>query len=150
MRPLNRVQTLAWVLGALLMVVGMGCYVFLLRNFYAAVAYLFGSVLFAVFQCMQTYEGNDFTIRRLKNMLTLADILFVVTGILLIDTSTKFFLPLFRNMNTYFNYVYNKWLVVLLVAVILELYAVNRIAYMLRKSKEKEEGENKGEGGEPK
>ncbi len=134
-RELGIIGTVLFVLGSVLMVVGLGVFVFLLRNVYGAVCFLCGAVLFAVMQCMQTYSGDDFTLRRLKNMMNLADLLFVLAGILLLDTSTQFLRGLFSNVMVYFNYIYNKWLIVLLVAVMLELYSVNRISYKLRRMK---------------
>ncbi len=136
LRTLSPTQTALYALGALLMVVGMGCYVFLIPSptlrFYAAIAFLVGAVFFATMQCMQTYQGNDFTLRRLKNMLNLADILFVLTGILMIDSIKQFLRHMFSNITTYYTYIYNKWFLILLIAVILELYAVNRISYRLK------------------
>lgn len=132
-RPLTRTQSAVFVASGVLMVAGMGCFVFMVWRLWAAVAYLVGAVLFAVLQCMQTYHGDDFTIRRLKNIMTMADLLFVLAGVLMIDTCTQFLRPLFSNPVNYFNYLFNKWLVVLLVAVVLELYSVNRISYKLRK-----------------
>lgn len=132
-RPLTRTQSAVFVASGVLMVAGMGCFVFMVWRLWAAVAYLAGAVLFAVLQCMQTYHGDDFTIRRLKNIMTMADLLFVLAGVLMIDTCTQFLRPLFSNPVNYFNYLFNKWLVVLLVAVVLELYSVNRISYKLRK-----------------
>ncbi len=132
MRQLNRTQNSVFLFGSLLMVVGMGFYAFQVQRLYAAVVYLAGAIIFAILQCMQTYQGTDFVIRRLKNMMNLADILFVLAGILMIDTATMFLRPMFSNIETYFQWLYNKWLVVLLVAVILELYSVNRISYKLK------------------
>ncbi|MCD7714115.1 MAG: hypothetical protein LUI08_04215 [Prevotella sp.] len=139
-RPLTRMQSALFVAGGVLMVAGMGCFVLIrtpqwaqIARLWAAVAYLAGAVLFAVLQIMQSYRGGDFVIKRLKNIMTMADLLFVLAGVLMIDTCTEFLRQLFSNPVNYFNYLYNKWLVVLLVAVVLELYSVNRISYKLRK-----------------
>ncbi len=139
-RPLTRMQSALFVAGGVLMVAGMGCFVLIrtpqwaqTARLWAAVAYLAGAVLFAVLQIMQSYRGGDFIIRRLKNIMTMADLLFVLAGVLMIDTCTEFLRQLFSNPVNYFNYLYNKWLVMLLVAVVLELYSVNRISYKLRK-----------------
>ncbi len=138
LRPMNALETLLFAGGGLLMVVGMGLYVFAMRPWWAAVVYLVGSVLFGILQVMQSYTGDNFKIQRLKNMTTLADILFILAGVLMVDTSLQFLRPMFSNGITYFQWVYNKWLVVLLVAVILELYAINRIAHYLKKAKKEQ------------
>ncbi len=132
-RQLTRAQSAAFVAGGVLMVAGMGCFVFMALRPWSAAAYLAGAALFAVLQCMQTYHGEDFTVKRLKNIMTMADLLFVLAGVLMIDTCTQFLRPLFSNVMNYYTYLYNKWLVALLVAVALELYSVNRISYKLRK-----------------
>ncbi len=137
LRELTRLQSWVFVLGGLLMVVGMGCYVFMFHRTEAAFVYLTGSVIFSVLQCMQTYSGESFTIKRLKNIMNMADLLFILAGVLMIDTSTHFLRPMFSNQIYYIQYVYNKWLILLLVAVILELYTVHRIAHELGKDSEK-------------
>ncbi len=123
------------MIGSLLMVVGMGCYAFMFERFVAALVYLAGAIIFATLQCMQSYRGDDFVVRRLKNMMNLANILFVLAGLLMVDTCGKFMLHVFTNPEAYFQWMYNKWLVVLLVAVVLELYSINRISYRLKKKK---------------
>ncbi len=140
MRQLSRVQSAFFVAGGVLMVAGMGCFVFIRQQewapaarLWASVAYLAGAVVFAILQCMQSYHGDDFVLRRLKNIMTMADLLFVIAGVLMIDSCRMFLRPMFSNEIVYFKYLYNKWLVVLLVAVVLELYSVNRISYKLRK-----------------
>lgn len=132
-------QSAAFIIGGLLMVVGMGCYVFMFHRMEAAFVYLVGSVVFAVLQCMQTYHGDSFTIKRLKNIMNMADLLFVLAGILMVDTCTQFLRPMFSNHIYYIQYVYNKWLILLLVAVILELYTTHRISHELGKQKNGEE-----------
>ncbi len=135
MRQLTTSQTVVYAAGGLLMVAGMGCYVFLFRPLWTAALYLVGAVLFAIMQCLQTYHGDNFTVKRLKSIMTMADLLFVVVGILMVDSATRFLRPIFHSAATYYQWVYNKWLVVLLVAVVLELYSINRISYILRKKR---------------
>ena len=51
--------------GGLLMVVGVGCYVFMFATQIVCWIALVGSILFATMQMMQTYEGLNPTIKRL-------------------------------------------------------------------------------------
>ena len=56
----------------------------------------------------------------------------------MVDSVYHFLLPLFRNSSGdgYYNYiqfVYNKWVVLLLVAAILEVYTTHRISSELQK-----------------
>ena len=73
------------------MVVGVGSFVLLFNQRISCWVFLLGAVLFALMQLMQTYEGNDLTIRRLKRIQDLSDMLFVIAGILLVDTAYGFF-----------------------------------------------------------
>ena len=133
MRPLTRLQSLLFLVGGILMVVGATAFVLMWHREVACWVFLAGAVLFAVIQSMQIYEGNNTTIRRLKKILNVADLFFVLAAILMVDTCHHFLLPLFRNGGsdgyyTYIEYVYNKWVVFLLVAAILEVYATFRIS----------------------
>ena len=89
---------------------------------------------------MQIYEGNSFVVKRLKRIQAVASIFFLISGILMIDTVHHFLLSLFQNAGSngyqnYLAYVYNKWVVLLLVAAILELYTTHRIGTELQKEK---------------
>ena len=134
-RCLNTTQSALFLLGGILMVAGMGCYVFMFCRMAAGAAYLAGAVIFAVMQCMQTYHGTSLTLRRLKGIMTMADLFFVLAGVLMIDTECHFLRPMFSNQEHYIEYVYNKWLVLLLVAVVLELYSTHRISREIEKKK---------------
>ncbi len=134
-RCLNNTQSALFLLGGILMVVGMGCYVFMFYRMIAGAVYFAGAVIFAVMQCMQTYHGTSLTLRRLKGIMTMADLFFVLAGVLMIDTECHFLRPMFSNQMHYIDYVYNKWLVLLLVAVVLELYSTHRITGIINKKK---------------
>ena len=132
MKTLTPFQSLLFLVGGALMVVGATAFVLMWHREVACWVFLVGAVVFAVIQSMQLYEGRNTVVRRLKNILNVADLLFVLAGILMVDTCHHFLLPLFRNGGsdgyyTYIEYVYNKWVVLLLVAAILEVYATFRI-----------------------
>lgn len=122
-----------FLLGGLLMVAGAGCFVFLWQREIVCWVYLLGAVMFATMQVMQSYEGNNITIRRLKSIMTLADILFVISGLLMVDSAYWFIQKAFTSYTAYLEYVYNKWVVLLLVAAILEIYTMHRISHELGK-----------------
>lgn len=138
MKQLSKLQSIVFLLGGVLMVVGAGCFVTGWMQHVMCWVFLAGAVMFAVMQSMQTYEGRNVNIRRLRRILSLADILFILSGILMVDTAYHFLLPLFRNSSGdgYYNYiqfVYNKWVVLLLIAAILEVYTTHRISSELQK-----------------
>ena len=136
MKQLNSLQSILFMTGGALMVVGVGCYVFMFATQIVCWIALVGCILFALMQMMQTYEGRSLTIKRLKNILNLADFLFVFAGLLMVDNAYGFLRPIFSNQIDYITYVYNKWVVLLLIAAIIEVYAMHRIDHELKKEKQ--------------
>ena len=133
MKQLNSLQSFLFIGGGLLMVVGVGCYVFMFAMQIVCWIALTGCILFALMQMMQTYEGNSLTLKRLRNILNFADMLFVLAGLLMVDNAYGFLRSAFGNQIDYITYIYNKWIVVLLIAVVVEVYAVHRIDHELKK-----------------
>ncbi len=119
-------------MGGLLMVVGAGASLF--QQTWAAYVFAPGSVMFVAMQLRQRYEGDDFTVRRLRRMMLLSDVLFLVAALLMFANQSNF---LGLNYLSYIKYVHNNWIVVLLVAAVLQLYASHRIANELEKHAKK-------------
>lgn len=141
MKQLNKTQSVILLAGALLMVVGVVMYVFRVVSF-AAWLFAAGTVAFAVMQLMQTYTGDNFTVRRLRRILDIGDILFILSGLLMLENSYHWLLPLFCSWwkdgyYHYLNYIHNNWVVLLLVAAMLELYCTHRIANEMGKEAKK-------------
>jgi hypothetical protein len=132
MRALNKWETALLLVGGLLMVVGSGAYVFM--QSWGPYAFAVGSVLFVAMQIRQKYEGTDFTVRRLRHILLLSDVLFLVAAFLMFANQTNF---LGLDMLDYVKYIHNNWVVVLMVAAILQLYASHRITNELEKHAKK-------------
>jgi hypothetical protein len=82
---------------------------------------------------MQTYEGKNFVVRRLKRIMTIADVFFVFSGLLMVDTTYRVLKSAFTNYIAYYQFIYNKWVVLMLVAAILEIYTQHRISSELKK-----------------
>lgn len=115
------------------MVVGAGCFAFLFAQQVACWIYLVGAFVFAVMQVADSYEGTNPTVKRLKRIMTLADIMFVLSGILMVDNAYQFLRDVFSDAVAYYNAVYNKWVLVLLIAALLEMYTMHRISSELKK-----------------
>lgn len=128
MRQLSNVETALLLLGGLLMVVGSGASLFL--QSWAPYMFAPGAVLFAAMQLRQRYEGRNFVIRRLRRMLIISDVLFLLAALLMFANESNF---LGIQYLSYIKYVHNNWIVVLLVAAVLQLYASHRIANELEK-----------------
>lgn len=132
MRQLSSIETAILLIGGLLMVVGAGGSMFL--QSWAAYIFAPGAVMFAAMQMRQSYDGNNFTIRRLRRIQLTSDVLFLLAGLLMLANQSNFF---GIDLLLYIKYVHNNWIVVLLVAAILQLYASHRIANELEKEAKK-------------
>lgn len=142
MKQLNSLQNLIFLAGGALMVIGVALNFFDFQQV-AACLFLLGAVCFGGMQMMQTYEGNNVVIRRLRRIMTLADVLFIVSGLLLLEQNFNFLMPLFQKngmqgMIYYAQYVvHNNWVLVLFVAALLELYTMHRISSELAEEAKK-------------
>ena len=133
MRQLSNFQSALFLLGGVLMVIGAGCYVFMWRQQAACWIYLVGACLFGVLQLMQTYEGRNTTVKRLKRIMSLADVFFIFAGLVMTENAYRLAQPLFSSYTTYLEALYNKWVLLLLVAAILEVYTMHRLSSELAK-----------------
>jgi hypothetical protein len=132
MRPLSKTQNAIFLLGGFLMVIGAGTSLLAWK----AAPYVFavGAVCFAAMQMLQRYEGSNITIRRLRRMMLLSDVLFLVSALLMFANQGNVF---GLSHITYLQYIYNKWVVTLLIAAILQLYSSHRISQELEKEAKK-------------
>jgi len=128
MRQLSNLESMLLLLGGLLMVIGSGASLFLQP--WAPYVFAPGALLFVAMQLRQRYEGNDFVIRRLRRILIMSDVLFLIAALLMFANEGNF---LGIQYVSYIKYVHNNWIVALLVAAILQLYASHRIAHELDK-----------------
>ncbi len=106
----------------------------MLLQSWAAFVFAPGALLFAVMQMRQTYEGTNFVVRRLRHIMLLSDVLFLLAALLMLANQHNF---LGLSQLTYIKYVHNNWIVVLLVAAVLQLYTSHRIANELEKEAKK-------------
>jgi hypothetical protein len=132
MRQLSKTETALLLSGGLLMVVGSGAYMLLQQ--WACYIFSVGALLFAAMQFRQRYEGTDFTVRRLRRLIIVSDVLFLLSALLMLANQSNFFSI---DYLSYLRYVRNNWIVVLLVAAVLQLYAGHRIANELEKAKKR-------------
>ena len=128
MRKLSNVETAIMLIGGLLMVIGSGASLFL--QSWAPYVFALGALMFTAMQMRQTYEGKSFTIRRLRRIMLISDVLFLIAALMMFANLANF---LGLNFFIYIKYVHNNWIVVLLIAAVLQLYASHRIANELEK-----------------
>lgn len=138
MKQLNTIQNYIFLFGALMMVVGTGCVVFGLYIHAMSIVFCIGSICFALMQLSQTYEGKNLTIKRLRGLMTIGDICFIFSGLLMIENVYHLAYPYIATTidgyNNYIHYVHNNWVILLLIGAVFEIYTTNRIAYELKKS----------------
>lgn len=132
MRKLNSYQTAIYLIGALLMAVGAGTSMLAWKP--APYVFTVGVLGFVSMQFLQRYEGNNFVIRRLRRIMLISDVFFILSALLMIANTNNF---LELDYFTYIEYVYNKWVITLLIAAILQLYSTHRISHELEKEAKK-------------
>jgi drug/metabolite transporter (DMT)-like permease len=133
MKQLSKLQNFVFLMGGALMVVGVALNFFGVQQVGACV-FLIGAVCFGVMQMLQRYEGQNVTIRRLRRILVTSDVLFLLTAVLMFASqSNAFGIPQVE----YVLYVHNKWIGTLLLAAIIQLYAINRLDSEVEKEAKK-------------
>ena len=123
--------------GGLLMVIGAALYA-TVESWRGVTCWLFlaGALLFALMQSLQVYEGRSIVIRRLKRIQDLSCLFFVLAGLLMVNDAYLFLLPLFRgDYYVFLAYLYNKWVLLMLAAALLEMYVTLRLGKELGKDK---------------
>lgn len=140
MRQLNKIESMLFATGALMMVIGVGCYVFGIYPSVSSGVFAVGAFLFALLQMSQTYEGSNFVIRRLRRTMVLGDICFIISALLMLENVHRFLFPYIATTidgyNNYLHYVHNNWVVTLFIGAIIEVYTTHRISRELEKEEE--------------
>ena len=103
MRQLSKVQNVIFLTGGFLMVIGAGASLLAWR--FAPYVFAVGAICFAAMQMQQRYEGTNFTIRRLRRIMLVSDVLFLVSALLMFASQGNAF---GLSHITYMQYVYNK------------------------------------------
>ena len=138
MRQLTKTEAAILLAGALLMVVGAGLYVFGIQGVSPWI-FAVGAVAFAAMQLRQTYGGRDATLKRLRRIMSVGDALFMLSAALILANNYHVLMPLFvkyipDGYYHYVTYIHNNWVIILLVAAIIEIYTTHRISHELKKN----------------
>lgn len=132
MRELNKLQSIVFGIGAVLMVVGAALGMFVPTV--APYIFAFGALCYVAMQLQQQYEGSNFTISRLRRIMLMSDVLLVLTAALMFADYGN---PFGLDHLTWLNYIHHNWVVVLLIAAVIQLYTVFRISSELDKEAKK-------------
>ena len=119
MKPLSRLQSLAFTLGGLLLLVGALLPMVPSLSDFAPYVFCAGALLFGTLQLVQRYEGRNVTVRRQQ---MLGACLLMISACLLLVTAFRL-LPLRGG----------EWKVALAIAAVLELYTAFRLPAELGK-----------------
>lgn len=123
MRQLNKIENTILLLGAVMMVIGSGANIF--AQSWAPYVFGMGTVGYVLMQLKQKYEGSNVALKRLRRMVIISDVCLLLAAVMMFANMDN----LFRlDALTYIKYVHNNWVVVLLVAAMLQLYTSHRIS----------------------
>lgn len=141
MKQLSKAQSITLLAGSCLMVLGA---VFYVLGFQRVTPWAFtvGALAFVAMQARQTYDGHNFTIRRLMRIKTVGEVCFLLAALFMVENSYHFLLPLFMSMSDngyylYLSYIHNNWVLLLLIAAVIQLFTTHRIAAELDKEAKK-------------
>jgi hypothetical protein len=132
MRLLNKWENALFLTGALLMVAGAVLSIFKWQWF--AYVYAAGAIAYTSMQLLQRYEGTNVVIKRLRRIMIVSDILLLLTAVLMFASNGN---SLGLDWFYYLSYVKNNWVVLLLIAAVLQLYTAYRIGNELEKEAKK-------------
>lgn len=126
MKELSFLQNSIFRFGALSLIAGLGLRLF--NPFLGTIFYVVGVVLFSGMQMLCRYEGDNFIIARLRRQQIMSDFIFLLSAAAML--SQKFnFGPSWAHRNL--------WLLLLVIAVILQLYTSFRIPSELEKEQKR-------------
>ena len=129
MRQLNKIENSILLLGAVMMVIGSGANIF--AQSWAPYVFGMGTVGYVLMQLKQKYEGSNVALKRLRRMVIISDVCLLLAAVMMFANMDN----LFRlDALTYIKYVHNNWVVVLLVAAMLQLYTSHRISKEILKN----------------
>ena len=129
MRQLNKIENTILLFGAVMMVIGSGANICGLP--WAPYVFGMGTVGYVLMQLKQKYEGSNVAIKRLRRMVIISDVCLLLAAVMMFANMDN----LFRlDAVTYIKYVHNNWVVVLLVAAMLQLYTSHRISKEILKN----------------
>lgn len=132
MKQLNSLQNAIFVSGAVLMVAGAALW--MMFKSLASWIFAVGALAFVAMQVQQRYEGDNFTIQRLRRIMLMSDVLLILTAALMFADDGN---PFGLDHLTWLNYVHNNWMVLLLLAAVIQLYTVFRMDSEVKKEAKK-------------
>lgn len=103
-------------------------------QYWAPYVFAMGVVAYVLMQLRQSYEGTNVTIRRLRRIVIVSDVFFIVSAVLMFASIDNIF---GLDHITYIQYVHNKWVATVLIAAVLQLYSSHRLGKELSEETKK-------------
>ncbi|MDO4929748.1 MAG: hypothetical protein Q4E59_01290 [Bacteroidales bacterium] len=122
MHQLNKLQTIIYNAGGIILLIGAMLPMFLSDATVAPYVYSVGALMFCAMQFLQRYEGQNITIRRLRRQQILGAIALLATGGLM-----------FCSLYGVSPFDGPEWQMVLAIGAVLEVYTAFRIPAELNK-----------------
>ena len=129
---MNKLQSTILAIGALLMLAGAA--LGMTAKTIAPWLFAVGALAYTAMQLQQSYEGDNITIRRLRSIMLLSDVLLIIVAALMFADHGN---PFQLEYLTWLNYIHNNWVVLLLIAAVMQLYTVLRIDNELKQEAKK-------------
>ena len=126
MKKLNKFQTFVLRMGGLLVLVG--AMLNPVESLVAVYVYCVGALMFVAMQMSESYEGDSFVVRRLRRQQIVGGLLLLLSGV-----------AMFGQEYHIMYMQHNEWLIILLIAAMLELYTSFRIPAEIEKENKKKE-----------
>lgn len=132
MKALSKIESAIFVIGAILMLAG--AVLGMTAKTIAPWLFAIGALTYTAMQMKQNYEGNNITIRRLRAIMLFSDVLLILVAALMFADQGN---PFKLDYLTWLNYIHNNWVVLLLIAAVMQFYTVFRIDNELKQEAKK-------------
>ena len=129
MKKLSRLQSAIFSLGGILLIIGAIIYKFE-PVIVAPAIFSTGALFYVIMQWLQSYEGNNTTIIRLRKIQVLSGVMILFSAVLMIANRWVYDIYAFTKID-----IYNSWIAFLMVGAVLQVYTVFRMDNELKKQK---------------
>lgn len=88
MKQLNNIENAIFLIGAVMMLAGSAANIFVRP--WAPYVFAMGALAFVLMQLKQTYEGSNIVIRRLRRIMIVSDVFFLLSAVLMFANISNF------------------------------------------------------------
>ena len=121
MKKLTKLQSAIFAIGAVMLVAGAVLYLFE-PKILAPSLYGVGAVCYVSMQWLQSYEGRNLTMKRLRKIQVVSGVFLLFSAILMVLNRFVYEIFTFYRVD-----IYNYWIIFLFIGVILQLYTILRM-----------------------